>query len=326
MNVLPLEVLYHGAVAGAVLGLDVEVLEEEVLQFVLLGGAGIEEDVAVEGDVAQGDVVGVGHGDVLAALQVEELRPGLDVDEALGIALHVVHQDVLVVLRSVGTHLEPQQATGVADGAAAQDDVVVVDGLAAAGQAAVAEAVGAVLDDDVAVAAVVDVLVGIGAFAALQGYGIVVDGHVAALHQYIAADVDVDGIAAGSLDGLGRGEDVEVEQLHAVATVEVGGPEGGVDEVDAADLYVVAVGDEEQARTHLFQVGAFGVILPTQPEGAPVAVSVAVEGAFAGDGEAIYLVGIDQCGKILQVLSLHAGVDEGKVADVVAALQHGTFL
>ena len=59
------------------------------------------------------------------------------------------------MLRRIGTHLQPQQARGIADFAAAENDVAVVYRLAAACQTAVAEAVRAVFYDNVGVAAVI---------------------------------------------------------------------------------------------------------------------------------------------------------------------------
>lgn len=86
------------------------------------------------------------------------------------------------MLRRIGTHLQPQQARGIADFAAAENDVAVVYRLAAACQTAVAEAVRAVFYDNVGVAAVIRVLIRPRAFAAFQCHGIVVDGHIAVFH------------------------------------------------------------------------------------------------------------------------------------------------
>lgn len=99
------------------------------------------------------------RGDVLATFEVEKLCPRFDEQHALGIACDVFHQDVFVVLRRIGTHLQPQQARGIADFAAAENDVAVVYRLAAACQTAVAEAVRAVFYDNVGVAAVIGVLI-----------------------------------------------------------------------------------------------------------------------------------------------------------------------
>ena len=126
----------------------------------LVGTFDVEERVALQGDVAHRHLIGIRLWHLFLSFQVEKLCPRAYQDTTFGVAFHVFYRDVVVMLRSVGTHFQPQDAAGLRDGATAQDDVVVVDGLAAASQSAVAESVRAVLDDDVAVSAVVRILVG----------------------------------------------------------------------------------------------------------------------------------------------------------------------
>ena len=137
----------------------------------MVGTFDVEERVALQGDVAHRHLIGIRLRHLFLSFQVEKLCPRAYQDTTFGIAFHVFHRDVVVMLRSVGAHFQPQDAAGLRDGTTAQDDVVVVDGLAAASQSAVAESVCAVLDDDVAVSAVVRILVCQRAFATFQGYG-----------------------------------------------------------------------------------------------------------------------------------------------------------
>ena len=229
------------------------------------------------------------------------------------------------MLRRIGTHLQPQQARGIADFAAAENDVAVVYRLAAACQTAVAKAVCAVFYDNVGVAAVIRVLIRPRAFAAFQCHGIVVDGHITVFHQYIAADVNIDRIAARCFHRGGRSENMEIQQLYVIAAVDMRSPERRVHKAYSGDLYIVTVGDVNQAGAQLVHIGTFRDNLPAQPERFPVPVPVAVDCAFAGNGKSVNLVGIYQCGEVFQALSFYAGVDNGEVADVVTSFQHCTF-
>ena len=82
---------------------------------------------------------------------------------------------------------------------ASQDNIAIVDGFASTSEGAVAEAVGTIFDDDVEVTSIVRVLVCPGTFAAFLGYGVIIDRHIAVLHQYIAAYININGICTWSL-------------------------------------------------------------------------------------------------------------------------------
>ncbi len=111
--------------------------------------------------------------------------------------------DVLILLRSVRAHLQPQKAYGLVHVATPEDDVVIMDGLASASEHSVAKPEGTVFNDNIPVAAIAGVLVCPGAFPAFQGNRVVVDRHIAPLDQYVAACVDVDGVGGLALsDGL----------------------------------------------------------------------------------------------------------------------------
>lgn len=211
-------------------------------------------------------MIGVGDGNVFPVLQIEELRPGFDIQKMVGISRNVFYQNVFISLWSIGTHLQPQQAVGIGDVDAAQNDVAVVYGFASAGQCAVAETIRAVFYDDVGISSVVRVFIRPGAFAAFQGDGVIVDGHVAVLYQYVAAYIDVDGIRARCFYRLFGREDIQIQQLYMVAFVKVGGPEGRIDEAHSRELHVIAVGDMDQARTQFLHIGALRVDLAAQPE------------------------------------------------------------
>ena len=198
-----------------------------------------------------------------------------------------------------------------------------MDALRPEGQAAVAEAVAAVLDQHPLGDAVFGQGVGPGALAALEHHRVVVDLKAAALDQHVGADVQVDGVGAGGLDRAAGRKDPAVQVPHMVAAVEVVGPEVGVLQLHPRHQHVGAVGEVNQPRALLVLVGAVGVPAAAQPESPPGAHPVAVDGARPADGKAVHPVGVDQRGEVGAALPLDAGGQQRVVGDVVAAPQHG---
>ena len=140
------------------------------------------------------------------------------------------------------------------------------------------------------------------------------------------AVVDVDGVAAGRLYARGGRIDVAAEVLYVVAAVKVVRPERTVDQLDVLHVHVAAVRQVHQARAQGLEVGAVFVEAAPYPELLPEAQAVAVDGARAGDGEAVKAVGVYQRGKVVERLPLHAGLHYRIVLYGVDALQHGALL
>ena len=88
---------------------DVDILEGEVLKAVFIAGAHIKEVAAVHADALYRDVVAVGWSHVGTVFRLVELRPRAYYEERRTVASEVFHCDILIVLRCVGTHLQPQQ-------------------------------------------------------------------------------------------------------------------------------------------------------------------------------------------------------------------------
>ena len=65
----------------------------------------IQEGMANDGTVTNGDPIRVRHGDILPILQIIKLSPRLCGHEETAISAHVLNKDVLVQLRRVGTQL-----------------------------------------------------------------------------------------------------------------------------------------------------------------------------------------------------------------------------
>ena len=200
------------------------------------------------------------------------------------------------------------------DRVAAEHDVAVMYRFAAAGEGAMAEAKGTILDDYIPVTAVVRILVRQRPFSTFQGDRVVVYRHVAVLDMDVGTHINIHGIGAGCLDRfLGR-EDMEVKQLHPFAFIEMGGPKGGVNQSYSRNLHVFAVRDIDEAGPQLLDISAVRVYLPAQPERLPIAQPVPVYRSLAGYGEPVDPVGINQGGEVVDALSLDAGRQDREVA------------
>ena len=326
VHVLGHGIFYHVALERHLLVGAVDVLEGEVHQAILVALAHVEEVVAVHTDVLHRDVVALAQGHVLAVAGLEELGPGAHHEEAARCSLDVVHRHILIVLRCVGAHLQPEHALGVAYLDVAEHDVAVVHAFTAKSQTTVHSAVFAVLDEHVVDGTVLRGLVCPCPLAALDSDGIIVHAHVASFHQHVVAHVDVDGIAAGGFDVTGGGEDGAAQEAHMVATVDVVGPEGTVLDAYILQGHVAGVGDVDEAWALGVLVGTLAVPCTTNPELLPIVAAVAVDGARAGDGETVAMVGIDEGGEVLAGLSLDACLQDGEIGDAVAALQFSPLL
>ena len=68
---------------------------------------------------------------VLSLLRLKELRPRTYQQERTTVARDILHAHELIMLRGVGTHLQPQHVVGVLSMTVAQDNIPVVQRLAA---------------------------------------------------------------------------------------------------------------------------------------------------------------------------------------------------
>ncbi len=93
----------------------------------------IEEVVTIHLDVLDGDVVALAQWHVLAVAWLEELGPWTDDEETAGGALDVIHCYVLVMLRSIRAHFQPEHALCIVYLDVAEHDVAVFHALAAKG-------------------------------------------------------------------------------------------------------------------------------------------------------------------------------------------------
>ena len=191
----------------------------------------------------------------------------------------------------------------------------------------------AVLDDDVTAGTVIGVLVCPGALTAFQHDGIIVHMHITAMNEHITAHIQVDGIRAGpTATGINRGYILcrrinETTQItYILTTVEMIRPERRVDNLHILNRHILRIRDIDITRAHRLHIGALGIILTANPEFLPVFLSVAVDGTWPRNREAIDTIGIHQCCKIVECLTFHTGLHNLKVSNTVGALQFPTLL
>lgn len=166
--------------------------------------------LAMAGAVAHDDIFRHGQRFVLASLQVIELCPGVDVDKVFNAAIDILYRDIFVALGSVRTQLEPEEVAAGGNRDAPQDDIAVMYGFGAAGQAAVAEAIGTVFYEDPFIGSVLRRSVRPGTFPALEHNGVIVYFHVTVFYKEVCAGVNVDGIRAGRLYRGSRGKNLTI--------------------------------------------------------------------------------------------------------------------
>ena len=101
-----LEAIHDFGMELLVVCLYLQVLEGEIAETIyLVLFLGIEESLALTFAVAHHDMVGIGEGRVLSALEIVELLPRSYEKEILHRACDVLNRDVFVALRGVWTHL-----------------------------------------------------------------------------------------------------------------------------------------------------------------------------------------------------------------------------
>ena len=116
-----------------------------------------------------------------------------------------------------------------------------MDALRPERQAAVAEPVLAVLNDDPLIGAVLRRRIRPGTFSALQSHRVIVNGHIAVFYQNIAAGVDIDRVRAGTSDRRVGRQHPAAQILHMVALVDVRRPERRILKSHALEADIGAV-------------------------------------------------------------------------------------
>lgn len=141
--IIQAEVLYHRCVYfQEIFGGNIQVFKGKVRQLIfvtrsvtgIFPNSHVEKVIAFRGDIAHGYIPAIRRACNLFALEVVKLGPGAHENEvAYAPAFNLFYQYVFVVLGRVRAHFEPEQPLRVLYLDAAQDDVPVMDGLAAKG-------------------------------------------------------------------------------------------------------------------------------------------------------------------------------------------------
>ena len=103
-----LEAIHDFGMELLVVCLYLQVLEGEIAETIyLVLFLGVEEGLTFTVAVAHHDMVGIGEGRVLSALEVVELLPRGYEEEILNGTCDILNGDVFVPLRRVWTHFKP---------------------------------------------------------------------------------------------------------------------------------------------------------------------------------------------------------------------------
>ena len=282
--------------------------------------------MALHADVVEFDVVALGERHIGTFLALVELRPRPYEQEVVALTCQAFDTDVFVMLRGVGTHLQPKHIAGIIGVTIANKYVPVVDALRTYCQTPMYRAVMAMLDEDVVIGTVLRGLVCKGSLATFQHHRIIVDIHPASVNKHIVTSIDVDGIGGRTFQACSRREYVETEKTHVVGAIDVGGPERRVLKVYVLNGDIVRVTDIDQARPLLILICAVGIPLATNPERLPIASAVPINSSASCNSKAVKSVTIDESREIRASLSLNTGLTNLEISDAVRALQCCTLL
>ena len=137
--------------------------------------------------------------------------------------------------------------------------------------------------------------------AGFEAEGVVVDVDVGVGDEDVVGGVDVDAVGGGAFAAFVVADDDAVDG-DVVRVEDLDGPEAGALEGDAsAEMDVRGVLEEDEAGAAGVVVGgpaeAFGFVGGAEiPVGLPPDGAVAVDGAFAGDGDVVLVAGVDEGG------------------------------
>ena len=125
------------------------------------------------------------------------------------------------MLCGVVAELEPEQIYGFIHMTVADDDIFVMDGLGAAGQNTVTEAVVTVLNQNALIFTVFRKLFGIYTLAALKHHRIVVNVEIAIFDQHVVTDIYVYSVRAWRSDREVRCQDIAIQIFYMVTLVDM---------------------------------------------------------------------------------------------------------
>ena len=213
-------------------------------------------------------------------------------------------------------------------------DVVGLDvAEAAGGLAADGDGGGSVADDGVADDHVFGGAVdaeAVGVAAGFEAEGVVVDVDVGVSDEDVAGGVDVDAVGGGTFAAFVVADDDAVNG-DVVGVEDLDGPEAGALEENAtAKVDAGGVLEEDEAGAAGVVVGgpaeAFGLVGGAEvPVGLPPDGAVAVDGAFAGDGDVGLVADVDEGGGPGHLDAGDAGGEFGVVFEVLGADEGDAF-
>lgn len=178
LNILCVEVAHWVA--------RINILESEILKGVVVRVAvTVEITVAIEVDISYSDILHERRWHWITVNLIEELGPTLHLHTILRKACCTVDEHILVLLRSVRTHLEQNHMGCAIEIAVLHDYILAVPCLTSKGYAGICLAKRAILNNHPLHRSVAGDGVYISALSALEANGIVVDIHITVADEHI---------------------------------------------------------------------------------------------------------------------------------------------
>ena len=159
--------------------------------------------------------------------------------------------------------------------------------------------------------------------AGLDAKAIIADIGEAIVDDDVFAGIGVEGVGVGR---GGRIDDAAVADVDVFAVEQVDGPEGGVCEGGAIEANAVAVFDLDERRAALDGAIGAGVAALGGVHVGPPELALAVDGAFAGDGDIVEAIGKEQRMRSGFGFAFPAGEDVGVLGAVVVEEDDGVFV
>lgn len=190
--------------------LNVEIFKPEIGQFKLLVAfLDIKESIAPNIAIAHSDMRRERAWDIRSATEIEKLTPRSDEKEINNRSGNILDKNMLVVLRSVGTHFEPEKIVGlVGNKNTTENDIAHRNTFAANSQTAMTKTIFAVLDEDIGIGTIalsrqrdrnVKIIglksISIRTFTTLESDSIIIDSHIAMGDEDIVNNIEIDSIS-----------------------------------------------------------------------------------------------------------------------------------
>ena len=112
------------------------------------------------------NIAGIRDWHILAIFQIIKLCPRSNKDTIADISFYIFNEDVLILLGSIRTHFQPQQAFSLIQITASKNYIMIIYRFATASQHSVTESKSTVFNDNITIATIIGILISPWSFAA----------------------------------------------------------------------------------------------------------------------------------------------------------------